>query len=280
MDGPQDCGAFFLDAVGPYSPGQLRVSWSDQIRPTLPEVEAFIEASWLRRAAEAAVAGASLWDGPLCRLIDYSPSPRRLDMTLGPTGYRDFLGTNLYNAHLRYTHGPEMLASPIGVSAIIVVRDRFLLLGRRSRAVAYHPERIHPFGGCAEPTGNTDPPDMFASLAAELRQELAIDPDAIGEMLCLGMVRDKQIVQPELVFDAPVNISVADIRVRAGNADDGREHTDILIVRDDPASVVSFIELNITDLTPVALAGLLLHGLHAWGTGWFASTRGYLRTLI
>jgi hypothetical protein len=52
------------------------------------------------------------------------------------------------------------------------------------------------------------------------------------------------------------------------------------VVRDHPASVVSFMEFHIADLTPVALAGLLLHGLHRWGSGWFASTRGYLRSLI
>jgi hypothetical protein len=49
-------------------------------------------------------------------------------------------------------------------------------------------------------------------------------------------------------------------------------------VRHHPAAIVTFMENHASQLTPVALATLLLHGLHAWGSGWFASTRGYLRS--
>jgi hypothetical protein len=52
------------------------------------------------------------------------------------------------------------------------------------------------------------------------------------------------------------------------------------VLRDHPAAVVDFIERHLAELTPVALAGLLLHGLWRWGSGWFASTRGYVRGVV
>jgi len=280
LDGPQDCGPFFLDAVGPYGSEQIRTTWCGESRPTNPAVEQAIDVFWRRHTARAAAEGFGLWDGPLCRLIEYSHVPDGLALTLGPTCYREFLGTNLYNAHFRYTHGPEVLASPVGVSAIVMIGKQYLLLGRRSKMVAYHPDRIHPFGGCAEPTGSAEAPDLFGCITAELREEVGLTPGQVDQPVCLGLVRDKHILQPEFLFDVPVAASVDGIRAAVARAEHSTEHTDVMIVRNHPASVVNFMQLNLAELTPVALAGLLLHGLHAWGSGWFASARGYLRTLI
>lgn len=280
-DGPQDCGAFFLDAVGPYARGQISIRWSEEPRPTIPAVESLIERFWDRRLAQAQREGSKLWDGPLCRLVDYRVNDKSLDMTLGPTGYRAFVGTNLHNAHLRYLHGPEVLASPLGVSANVIIGGNYILLGLRSSAVTYHAGRIHPIGGCIEPSRDGGLPDPFAAMIEELQEELGVRPDQVGEMVCLGLVRDKHIVQPELIFDMPVAGSADEIRARIhATMNTGGEHTELVVVRNHPASVVTFIESHYAQLTPVALASLLLHGLHNWGSGWFASTRGYLRSLI
>lgn len=279
--GPQDCGAFFLDAIGPYARSQVSVAWHDENRPTNAEMEEAIRAVWDRRTAEADRNGVSLYDGRLCRLIEYAVGEDNdLSLTLGPTSYRAFLGTNLYNAHLRYLHGPETLANPLGVSAIIVADDGYVVLGQRSRQVAYHAERIHPVGGCVEPGENGRLPDPFAAMTDELVQELGLTGPDIHEMTCMGLIRDKHIVQPELLFDVSIARTVDALRAGLGRAAEAGEHAELLIVRDHPASVVTFIESNYAQLTPVCLAGLLLHGLHRWGSGWFASTRGYLRSLI
>lgn len=279
-DGPQDCGAFFLDATGPFGLEQIRVGWADQQRPRLDDVETMIAEAWTHRTRQADRDGVNLFDGPLCRLIAYVCHPDRLSLTLGPTSYRSFVGTNLHNAHLRYSHGPEVLANPLGVSALLVLQEGFLLLGRRSETVAYHAGRIHPVGGCVDPTGDGQPPCPFATMRTELREELDIQGGQINRLTCLGLIRDKHIVQPELLFDAGVTCSYEDLQANMASADHGDEHAELLLVRDHPASVVTFIETNYSQLTPVALAGLLLHGLVHWGSGWFASTRGYLRSLI
>ena len=91
-------------------------------------------------------------------------------------------------------------------------------------------------------------------------------------------MRDKHIVQPELIFDVTADADVKDIR-RSPAAGDDEEHSELLIIRDHPAAVVTFMEQNYNDLTPVGLATLLLHGLRHWGSGWFAATRGHLRSV-
>lgn len=280
LGGPQDCGAFFLDAVGPYCPDRLRVSWTDRPRPTNDEVEALIEKAWLRRTEDVRTEGGILFNGALCRLVGYGIDGDALTLELGPTDYRSFIGTNLHNAHLRYFHGPEVLANPVGVSAVLRTRCGYLLFGRRSRKVAYHAERIHPAGGCIETVDDGGAPDPFASLAKELAEELAVGAADVSHSTCLGLIRDKHIVQPELMFDVAVGLTVDEIRDLCAGAQSAVEHTELLVVRDHPAAVVAFMEMHAGSLTPVAMAGLLLHGLHSWGGGWFASTRGYLRSLI
>lgn len=278
----RDCGSFFLDAVGPFKPDDVQVQWHDQPRPTCAHVEELIEGAWQRQLTDAQATGGHLYNGRLARLISYMPSGGQLKLNLGPVTFREFVGTNLTNANLRYTTGPEFLADALGVSAAVVTEDNYLLLGMRSRNVAFHAQRLHPLGGIVElgeeaTIGNIDP---FQTVQKELVQELGIAPQALLENVCLGMVRDRQIVQPELIFGVRVAGQAAEICDTAANASDSYEHTHLVPIRSDETMIVSFIQQNSAQLTPVAIATLLLHGLQRWGLGWFTATRGYLRKVI
>ena len=277
----QDCGRFFLDICGRFAPGQIHVRWSDQPRPSNPEVDGIIEQTWRDQKAKAALSERRLYDGRLCRLIECAAGNGTIEMTLGPVSFREFLGTNLTHAHIRYTAGPEVLGDALGVSAAVTTQDGYIVMGLRSDRVAYHAGRIHPIGGVVEPS---DPPgaapDPFETITNELSEELGLSRQSLGKTLCLGLVRDKHIVQPELIFDIQAAMDVKDILAHRAGAVDACEHKDIIPVRNHPAAVVTFMENRSTELTPLGLATLLLHGLQAWGTGWFAAARGYLRTMF
>lgn len=279
--GPRDCGTFFLDVIGQFSPENLIIRWTDQRRPTTPEVDAIIEKTWIEETARAQQTGQKLFDGPLARLAESFAEESRLTLTLGPVGYKEFLGTNLTHANLRYTHGPETLSDALGVSAAVSTRDGFILMGRRSQKVAYHAGRIHPVGGMVEPAKSpTQLPDPFHTIVKELTEETGLNPKLATECVCLGIVRDKHIVQPELIFDIAVSTE-ADVLCRsARQAEDRDEHTELVPIRNHPAATVSYMEQHFSELTPVGLATLLLHGLRHWGSGWFAAARGYLRSVI
>ena len=274
-----DCGTFFLDVAGRFTRQGILTEWTPQHRITNPEVERIVENTWASEIECAHRAGRRLYNGRLCRLWESSCENQNLVLKLGEVSFKEFLGTNLTHAYLRYFHGPEVLADAVGVSIVVTTSDGFIVLGRRSQSVFYHAGRIHPVGGMLE--YKTDvAPHPFDAAAEELIEETNLDPGDLREMLCIGLVRDKHIVQPELIFDATVSADFSAIRQAHPQASDAGEHSELLAVRDHPAAVVNFIEQNFADLTPLGTASLLVHGLRHWGSGWFAATRGYLRSVI
>jgi 8-oxo-dGTP pyrophosphatase MutT (NUDIX family) len=194
--------------------------------------------------------------------------------------FREFLGTNYAHPHLVHTAGPEVLASPLGVSAAVVTSDGFVVLARRSDRVTWHRGMVHPIGGVVELDDGDRPPHPFDAVLAELKEETGVAAPPAEAVVCLGLVRDKGLCQPELVFRIEVDADVRTLRASARSAAEGDEHDELLAVRDRPTSAVSFIERHAAETTPVALATLLLHGLNRWGSGWFATARGYLRKLL
>ena len=116
-DGTRDCGTFLLDFLGQYKPEDLVVHWSQDRPPASAEVQGLMEQAWTARLDQARQSGTILFDGPLCRLIRFETRRDKLELTLGPTGYKEFLGTNLTHPQLRYQHGEAIMADPLGVSA-------------------------------------------------------------------------------------------------------------------------------------------------------------------
>lgn len=278
--GSRDCGMFFIDVLGKFGRDQLDITWDSQPRQVSAALDAQFEETWQREMEQAVKRGAVLYNGELCRLIEFAAEGNRLSLKLGPTNFREFLGTNLVRAHLRYVHGPEVLANPVGVSTAVTTSDGFVLLGRRSQKVVFNAGKIHPIGGMLDPVPQGGVPDPFASILQEMQTETSVAPDMIESIVCMGLVRDKRIVQPELVFDAKLNVDAATLRKMAASASDAHEHDNLMLLMDYPSSVITFMEKHDEVLTPVAMATLLLHGLRHWGSGWFASARGYLQRVI
>ncbi len=279
-NGGCDCGPFFLDAVGPFSRREVTLTWTSRRRSSTPEIDRLIDRAWEQAMDLARRTGRKLYDGRLCRLVEYSVQGRTLHLVAGPVSFRELLGTNYTHPHLVHTAGAEVLANPLGVSAAVITADGFVVLGRRSDQVTCQERMIHPVGGLMEVDDTGAPPHPFDAVLAELREETGTIPATDKAVVCLGLVRDKALPQPELVFCIEVDADVRSLRASAAQAVEGHEHSELVAVRDRPTSVVTFIDKHGQETTPVALATLLLHGLHRWGSGWFATARGYLRKLL
>jgi 8-oxo-dGTP pyrophosphatase MutT (NUDIX family) len=178
--------------------------------------------------------------------------------------------------------GPHVLANPVGVSPALETADGFLMLGRRNARVAYYPSRVHPFAGCLEPfegesgrsaaPGNKGP-DVFAAVRRELSEELGLEIDDVPVIRCTGIAEDTSLRQPELIFR--VQSTLTRSRIESQVARD--EHHASWAV---PATQ-SGVEAGLIDpeLTPVAVASLLLWGRVAFGPGWFeAQAAGRMKT--
>src|SRR5438874_5890917 len=110
------------------------------------DIESQIERLWKEGRTNPQI---HLFDGPMCRLESFQVAGGKLRLELSSTSYRVFFGTNLRGNVAQID--PRCRANPLGVSAGLISADRQLMLGHRNNAVAYYPNRIHPFAGTFEP---------------------------------------------------------------------------------------------------------------------------------
>lgn len=245
-------------ADGPWR--RVEVRWlPEHWRPSAAQ-EPAIAAAWDRLAARP---GIHLFDGPLARLAGYASSGGTLSLTLQPTSYRPFIGTNgrfaLGSPDLPDAGGPgaeppatgEACADPLGTSALVVSADGWLLLGRRSAAVALHPGMVHPFGGGHEP-GDGD--DVIGGVRRELAEELGLSGADLGTVAPLTLVREPCLRQPELICAA---MSRLDAEALAARLDRG-EHGQLWRVRLD-AVAGAIAGDGLTPMARAALAAWLRH---------------------
>lgn len=278
MDYEDHVGLPFVTlAFGWFGPDQVEVSYDAKPRETTPELEKLIAVEWERQLAAAKVAGRVLFDGALLRYVSHeilpasTQAPERFRLTVGPTCYRDFVGTNLFNRHRLGDFAWYLFANPIGTTATLLTRDDMICYGRRSHRVAYHGGYIHTFGGALEredrmPDGSIDP---FGSVRRELREELGIEPAEVQNLSCVGLIRDQEIHQPELLFEGQLTFTAAEMKDRWRTAESADEHDALVAVPNDPSAIFDFIE-GCDLIAPVAVGALCLHGQRRWGGDWQA----------
>lgn len=244
-------------SVGDWRPDQVRVRWVESARRVVPEVERMIEEAW---QAALKRPGVNLFDGPMCRMEGWEASPDLFSLALSVTSYKPFLGTNLAHPELAERYGREVMANPVGVSPALHTADDFLLLGRRNSSLAYYPNRTHPFAGALEPK---DGGDLFAAVRRELSEELSFSDRDIAEIRCTGIAEDRALRQPELLFRVRSTLTRRQIEAQV-HAD---EHGDSVAVPATPDAVAKVVLQP--ELTPVAVASLLLWGRVTFGPNWF-----------
>jgi hypothetical protein len=244
-------------AIGQFPPGNVCAHWTAETRPRIAEVEAEIEKAWTQAASRP---GVKLFDGPMCRLESFSAGAR-LELQISRTSYKIFVGTNIAHPEFAARYGAKILANPIGVSSALETSDGQIMLGRRNASVAYYPLRVHPFAGALEPH---DPLDVFAEVRRELKEELDFDDSDIAEIVCLGLVEDYSLRQPELIF----RVRSPRTRRQIEATLDAAEHSAAVAIPIDPLALAE-AALD-PSLTPVATATLLLYGKQLAGPQWFA----------
>jgi 8-oxo-dGTP pyrophosphatase MutT (NUDIX family) len=246
---------------GNWADSQVFVNSIPSSRQAIPLVEAAVQTAWENALAKP---GVHLFDGPMCRLEAWTPLSSGIHLTLSPTSYKLFLGTNMANPQFADQFGPDVMANPLGVSTALLCGDRQLLLGHRTASVAYYPDRAHPFAGCMEPKDR----NPFTTARRELTEELSLGSSEFHVHYCTGLIEDTLLQQPELTFIAETNLTRSEIQARL----DATEHRAIWSI---PASAPALEQVVQHDpaLTPVAIGTLLLWGRLAFGEDWFASIR-------
>lgn len=284
MDSPPDVPPidqsglpFVIDVAGCFPPARLRVHHDPTPRPTTPELDRLISEEWDQRLDLARRHDRMLFNGDLFRYVHHAVIGESADpvfeLTVGPTCYRDFVGTNLFNNHRLAEFGWERFANPIGTTATLITRDGRICYGRRSTKVAYHAEHVHTFGGGLEAgdraaDGTIDP---FGSLRRELAEELGLAAADLTDLRCMGLIRDREIHQPELLFEAEVRHTVAELEESWAAAPSRNEHDGLVSLPNEPEAIIPFIHAC-DKIAPVAIGALFLHGRRRWGDHWFQAS--------
>lgn len=270
-----DCSRlpFEILAAGRFAPRQVDVRHNPVPRPTTPELDRLIHAEWEIRKREADAQGRLLFNGNLLRYLSHDAGPDHFHLDVGPTCYRDFLGTNLYHRHRVEDFGWNRFANPVGTTATLILPGGMLIFGRRSSQVAWHAGYLHTFGGALEEIDRGDGPviDAFAAVLRELHEEAGLTAADVEDLTCVGLIRDREIHQPELLFEARIRLSLAELFSRWRTAESAGEHVGLAAVEPHPGAIAPFLE-NYAPIAPVAAAAIFVHGLHKWGPGWFEET--------
>jgi len=261
---------FTVDVFGVFRPDQLRITWCDESRPPHPVIDAMVTECWERFLAEARRENRRLFNGRLVRLLNHRLIGDMLTMAVGPTDYANFMGTNYANHARGDELGWEYFGNPIGISATIVTSDGWLLYGRRSNRVACHAGYIHTFGGGLEADERRADGclDAFGSIRRELAEELAVKPDEVTELLCVGLIRDVWIRQPELIFETCLALTRSELEQRIAH-DHEQEHEAVVAVREEPDAVSPFLQAA-NRIAPIAVGAICLHGRRRFGEEWYA----------
>jgi len=267
------CSPFMVDVFGRFTPDQVTQTWHDQARRTTERIEAIIEKTWNEKLADARQKNQPLYNGELARLLRCTVKQGKLHLDLGQTCYRDFLGTNLYNTQSVLEFGADCLSNALGISTTVLTRDGFVCYGRRNNRVAFHQGYLHTFGGALEsadrmPGGEYD---VFSAAMRELCEELMLQPNEIKQIVCTGMVRDRELLQPELLFDAMITLTRNEVLGRFDPDADGQEHSAIECCWDIPEEVRTFLGRS-APIAPVCEGALMLHGRHSWGQDWYETS--------
>lgn len=262
--------SFSVDTTRSFGRDELTQTWQPVNRASSPAVERLIRESWEAQTALAETAGRSLFNGALVRVSRVAVVDSKLHFDLGPTCFRDLLGTNLLHAAAVAKEDPRYLSNALGISSIVVTSDGFVAIGRRNDAVALHAGHLHLFGGLVDAGDRNERGeyDLFGAAIRELREELIVADAEIAGIVAVGLVRDRTILQPELLFDVNVALTRTDLVARFEPLAVDQEHTGVEFVRDDPDAILPFLR-RATPVTPIAVAGLLIHGKNRWGDAWF-----------
>lgn len=245
-------------------------TWVDEPRPTTQLIENWIAHTWEAEVALAEEFRRTLFNGALARLIHFQADDTTFSLHLGPTCYRDFLGTNVHHAARVAAINPRALSNALGVSALIATSDGWLALGRRSDRVATMPGWLHAFGGMVDAAGDGSAAhvDVFAAVLREIEEELGVSNDEVGDLHVIGLVFDKEILQPELLFRADLRLTRAELGARFDPERSHGEHSAIEFFPGRPDEQLPWLE-SATRLAPVAEAAVLLDGRQQWGDAWY-----------
>jgi isopentenyldiphosphate isomerase len=256
-----------------YGQNDLLLEEGPAIARTNRDVDLFlrIEKVWSEKSKETLQKGKSLFAGPQYRLCAYHVLPdERIVLELGPTDYREFIGTNVeagkdpgYMRTLvkrglaRYRDEDAFFSNTFAICSVVKTSDAKIVAGLRSDVVAEYPRCWHTVGGHPNPTRyQLTSVDLFEAMEREVTAELGMDQSEIQDMRMMGLMRNSRTRKPELMFHTTVYPVFDDLKERRTTGEKD-EHFTLVGIR-SLDELVDFLNSNQRQFAFPANSGLSL----------------------
>jgi hypothetical protein len=240
---------FFSKSI---TPQNVRVQW--HVEPlSLPiEMQEHIEQYWNALSKEF------IFNGALARLDGWLLSDDQLEIRMRPSDYRILLYSNQHIDKIRQHWGDRFLSRALGISAVLISSDRYLIFIKRSLEVGEFPGAHDIFGGHIDIPANGGAPNVFAAMAQELEEEAGLAPNDYQLML-IGLIEATINKKPELIFKAESSLTAQAIEAKVRHARDRREFVGVFTVPNEAEQLRGVLENEREKWSPSAFGGVCLH---------------------
>lgn len=255
-----------------YSHTPLRAVVTDRGRLSNPQTDKIIEKTWARFEDKSKSRDFSLFSETLCSLIRFSETEKGAELTLGRTSYQEYLGTNLRNPWIHGKYGNEYLANPLGLNALLVSSDGKVILGMRRDNLAVDNSLHDVFGGYLSLTPEIEDNaeiDLFAEAVYKVLKFVKASPTDILETTCLGLIRHRVSLKPEILFTVRINRTADQLTGGDGGMTPDQKYVKWITLEDNAGALKDYYIKNRHRMTVALMAGLSL----------YASRRKYWSTI-
>lgn len=168
-----------------------------------------------------------LFDGPMCSVVDVKRDEQGLNLKMVRSSYSHYVAT-------RQVDLPDGLleterCNPLGLTALVVTADDFVVASLRSEQVDQNPGAVYFAGGYATPGEDDGLVDLFAEVSREIFEELGFSTD-VSRICLMGVEYDPEWIHPEAFFLVKTDLTFAEIEQSAENASDQNEFTYLIAV--------------------------------------------------
>lgn len=164
---------------------------------------------------------------PKVRFCEGRLEDKTLYLSLAATNYADFIGTNeqaITNPEFRSTlmqagledfsnqnhyfaNALAVCALPYGYNNLAEKKDPYAAIGFRSNKVLIYPNVPHVIGGVIDAKSGLRDLDISGHIHSELREEIGLSDDEMGEAMFYGIVRQIPSRIPEVVLGIPIYVT-------------------------------------------------------------------------
>lgn len=261
-EGRRENPYFDIPILGKFGKGKILVKQSPQEQYSEGQ-EAAIEKVWQARNEARLAAGQKPLESASLNLKRAIVENDRLVIEVAEGTYKDHIA--IQDRDFRNAF-PDFDPRTIGTNIVVRTNDSKLMIIQRSMDSATKPGALSVVGGQGDIGKDCDEDgiwDPFKTIARELEEEAGIKKDEVNNLVAAGIIYNKTIRNPSIIFYADSSLSSDQIRQRVGDGE-----VWVKFIAGDQADLEHSILWWTSSPSPSGSAALAIYGKDKFGIGW------------